>query len=234
MCDQSLTSRTQLNNWQLTNWPAITTSGVSSSIMKSMMLQIPTEVTGHALTFLHPLDITKLSQTCRLAYTLIYGTSNQYLWHALYLKYPFDDPRKALDTQDVIVSYDWKGELQRRVEAKLIAYNIKHRFDEWNLALETFISVILNAMPVHSSLDHQQSSSLQWVTDILRDSRILDTRVMEPDGRNTQLISRIQTYHAFSSEMPNDDSTKAHLAVLRLRSRCQVYNMRNYRWDNNY
>jgi hypothetical protein len=65
--------------------------------MESMMLQIPTEVTEHVLTFLHPLDVAKFLQTCRLAYTLVYGTPDQYLWCELYLRYPFDDPCKALD-----------------------------------------------------------------------------------------------------------------------------------------
>jgi hypothetical protein len=197
-----------------------------------MVLQIPAEVTGHALTFFHPLDVAKFSQTCHLAYTLVYD--NQALWRELYLKYPFDDPRKALDPRHAIVSYDWKGELQRRMQAELIAYNIEQRFEERNLALETFVSVISNATPAQSPLEYQNSGSLQWVTGILRDSRILDALVVEPDGRNNQLISRIQTYCAFSLDMPDDDSTKARLAALRLRSRCQVYNMRNYRRDNNY
>jgi hypothetical protein len=46
------------------------------------------------------------------------------------------------------------------MKAKLIAHNIEQWFDEQNLALETFVSIILNAVPVQSSLENKQSGSL--------------------------------------------------------------------------
>jgi hypothetical protein len=120
------------------------------------------------------------------------------------------------------------------MQAELIAFNIEQRFDEQNFALETFVSVISTAAPIQSAFEHKQSDSIKWVTRVLCDSRILDTPVMGPDGRDSQLISRIRTCLALSLDGANDNDTTARLAALRLRSRCQVYDLRNYRRDNNY
>lgn len=194
------------------------------------MFQIPAEVTEHTLTFLHPLDVARFSQTCHLAYTMVYGAADEYLWRQLFLSHPFDDPRKVIGSGNASIPYNWKKELQRRVQAELIAFNIEQRLDEHNSALETLISVILDAQ---SGLEHQQSDSLRWVTHILQNSSILDAPIPCPEAKDSQLISRIRTYLALSLDKAEDGKT-THLAALRVRSRCQVYNLRNYRRDNDY
>jgi len=190
------------------------------------VFEIPPEVTEHALTFLHPRDIANFSKTCHLGHGMVYGGADQYLWRQLFLAYPFDDPRKTHNFRQANVSYNWKGELQRRVQTELIASNIEQRLDEQNFALETVVSAILDAPPVQSGGDHRHSESLKWVTRILRDSRILDA----PGVVANQLVSRIRTYLALSL----DGNTNAQLDSLRTRGRCQVYDLRNYRLDNHY
>ena len=197
------------------------------------VFQIPAEITEHALTFLHPLDIAQFSQTCHLAYTMVYGSVDQYLWRQLFLAHPFDDPREANDGRNASVPYNWLKALQSRVRAELVAFNIEQRLDEQVSALETLISVILHALPVQSGLEHKQSDSLRWVTHILQNSRILDAPIPYSEAKDSQLISRIRTYLALSHDKPKDGNT-THLAALRVRSRCQVYNLRNYHRDNDY
>src|ERR1700691_5374266 len=172
------------------------------------VLQIPAEVIEHALTLLHPIDVSHFSQTCHSAHTLVYGASDQYLWRQLFLTHPFDDPRKAVDSRDTNFSYNWKGELQRRVRAELIAFNIEQRLEEQNFALETFISTILDALTVQCGLEHKKSDSLEWVARVLRDSRVLDAW---PEARDNQLISHIRTCLALSLNEAKDDKMKARL-----------------------
>jgi hypothetical protein len=117
------------------------------------------------------------------------------------------------------------------VRAGLIALNIEQRFDEQQFALETFVSMIGSAAPVGSSLSYKPSDTLKWLTTILDDSRILDAVA---DPRNNQVRSRIRTYLGLSLDGGKDDETKARLDGLHTRSQCKVYDLRNYRRDNNY
>ena len=216
-------------------WTVSRTSTVlAMASSMATVFRIPDEITEYALTFLHPLDIANFSQTCHLAYALVYGAPDQYLWRQLFLAHPFDDPRNTLDYQNTSTSYNWRAVLQQRVQAELIAFNIARRLDEQQLALETLISVIGDASPVLSALEHKESDSIKWVTRILLDSRILDAHVTVPGPTDNQLISRIRTYLSLSLERANDDETTARLGALRTRSRCLVYDLRNYRRDNNY
>ena len=197
------------------------------------MFWIPAEITEHALGFLHPLDVAQFSKTCHLAFTMVYGSADEYLWRQLFLMYPFNDPHKAIGGKNASVLYNWKKELQCRVQAELVAFNIEKWQDEQDSALETLISIVLDALPVQSSLEHQQSDSLRWVTHILQNSSILDAPVPYSGAKNSQLISRVRTYLALSHDKA-EDGTTTHLDALRLRSRCRVYNLRNYRHDSDY
>ncbi|KIM80522.1 hypothetical protein PILCRDRAFT_789242 [Piloderma croceum F 1598] len=200
--------------------------------LTATVFRIPDEITEHTLTLLHPIDIANFSQTCHSAYTLVYGAPDQYLWHQLFLAYPFDNPINTLNYQNTNTSYNWRNALQRRVQAELIASNIVHRLEEQQFALETFISVIGDASP---PLEHKEASeSIKWVIHILHGSRILDAHVTLPSPTDIQLISCIRTYLALSFEEANNDEAIAHFNALRTRSQCLVYNIRNYRRDNNY
>lgn len=189
--------------------------------LNTQVFQIPLEITEHALTFLHPRDVASFSQTCQSARTVVYHNPDQFLWRELFLSY-FDDPRRC---QGHSISYNWKNQVQRRVKAELIALRCTSPENETAFALETFISVILEVpYNVH------QSRSLQWLTRILRESNILGDGVSR-QGDHLQLASRLRSLLALS--LP-DDATADHLAATRTKSRCLVYDLRNYRRDNDY
>jgi hypothetical protein len=198
------------------------------------VFQIPGEITERTLTFLHPLDVSKFSQTCRSAHTLVYGAADQYLWRQLFLAYPFDDPRKAVNRLTMVPEPDWKAELQRRVRSELIAFDIEHRHSEQSFAWETFVSAILDAQPILPGLESQQSDTLTWVTHILRHSKILDAPITWPDKNCNHLISRIRTLLALSLDETEDDSAKEHLDALHTRTQHLVYDERNYQRDTRY
>jgi len=120
------------------------------------VFQNPSEVTQHALIYLHPLNIASFSPTCHLTHTLMYSPSDQYIWHEVFLTI-WDDPCESVNYRNANASYDWKHELQHRIQAKLIAFNIEQRFNKTNFALEVFVSVISTTSPVQPSMEHRQS-----------------------------------------------------------------------------
>jgi hypothetical protein len=205
--------------------------GVTMANSTATVFPIPDEITEHTLTLLHPLDIANFSQTCHSAYTLVYGAPDQYLWRQLFLAYPFDDPRNTLNHQITSTTYNWKSALQLRVQAELIALNLVRRLDERQFVLETIISVIGDALPAS---EHKESDSIKWVTRILHNSRILAAHVTLPSPMDNQLISRIRTYLALSFDKADNGRGIADFDALRTKSRCLVYNIHNYRRDNNY
>ena len=83
-------------------------------------------------------------------------------------------------------------------------------------------------------MEHEQSRSLGWMTRILSDSRILDALITGLEETDDQLLSRIGTYFAVSLDRTNIDYNTNPLTALRVRSQCQVYDMRQYRIDNGY
>jgi hypothetical protein len=116
------------------------------------VLQNPPEVTQHALIYLHLLNIASFSQTCRLAHTLVYNPGDQYIWHEVFLT-AWDNPREYVNYWNANSSYDWKHELQRRIWAELITFNIEQWFNKTNFALEVFVSIISNASPLWPSME---------------------------------------------------------------------------------
>jgi hypothetical protein len=112
--------------------------------------------------------------------------------------------------------------------------NIEQRMEERVYALETFMTMVLNAPPVQAGLEHTKSDSLDWVTRVLRESQILDVTSLSLEMKDIQLVSRLRTYLALSLESAEDDKAKARMSALRANSRCYVYDLRNYRRDNEY
>ena len=104
------------------------------------MFQIPAEITEHALTFLHPLNVAQFSQTCHLAYTMVYGSSDQYLWRQLFLTHPFDDPHKSNDGPNSSVPYNWLKVLQS-------------------------ICVLISYVPERGEVERCNQNALKWIID---------------------------------------------------------------------
>ena len=136
--------------------------------LTARIFHIPDKVTEGALTLLHPVDIAKFAQTCHSAHALVYSISDQYLWHELFLLYPFNAPHPTFISQCTNNSapYNWKAELQQRVQAELVAFSKEQALDEQQFALETIVSMIWSTAPVQNSSEHQLSNSLYWVACI--------------------------------------------------------------------
>ncbi|RPD81629.1 hypothetical protein L226DRAFT_3085 [Lentinus tigrinus ALCF2SS1-7] len=175
---------------------------------------LPAEVIERVLTFSDPRDVSRYARTCHYAHKLVYEADDQYLWRELYLGRPFDDLRQAIATpkgriaapspsgiqatnsesdatheQDV----EWRPELQRRVQAELIANSGTRDAELLQAAYEAFLSAIDTAVPVDdganssddktrggkedptsSSSELSHSENIRWVDRVLRKTRILD------------------------------------------------------------
>lgn len=200
-----------------------------------LIFTIPPEVSEHALAYLHPTDVASFAKVSRAGRALVYGASDHYLWRQLFLAL-FDEPGKSLKSHSGYPTYNWKGELQRRIRAELTAFNAEHRPDERINTVETLVAVILDSPPVQATVPFGESTSLRFVTPILRDSGILSTADV-PDKIGAQQISRLRTYLALSLDSPKEkdlgDGSQL-LPDVRVKSRCYVYDLRNYRRDNEF
>ncbi len=58
-----------------------------------VLVDLPQEILGNIVSFLHPRDIVRLGRTCRRAYAFL-SPSNQVLWRNAFLQI-FDDPEEA-------------------------------------------------------------------------------------------------------------------------------------------
>jgi hypothetical protein len=203
---------------------------------RTILSAFPSEVTERTLTFCHPYDVAAFSQTSRMANSLVYrGPKDQYLWRQLFLSYPFDDPRKsthALIDPNYTVNLDWRAELQRRLVAEAVAFGREDQADERKDALETFIYVVQNALPVAAAHERQPSFNLLWVSNVLRESRILDSSCQHDERC---LRAQLSSYLSLSPQKSySDAASRLGLSSIRIKSRCFVYDLRNYRPESMY
>ncbi|KAI0932670.1 hypothetical protein AcW1_000275 [Taiwanofungus camphoratus] len=193
------------------------------------LISLPPELTERILIFAHPRDVSRFTQTCRSAYSLVYGSNDLYLWREMFLSYPFDDLRKALPpfrAHRNAIECDWQNELQRRVDAETVARrgtkgSPRHR------ALETFVSAVETALPVTESPTTTYSNNLSWLDKILRQSISSFDSALLLDAER-QLLSRLRTYLALSHESRSTEESRARLNSIRKLSRCFVYDLRRY------
>lgn len=203
-----------------------------------LIFSTPPEVSEHALTYLHPTDVARFSQVSRAGRALVYGAPDHYLWRQLFLAL-FDDPRKSLKGRAPhYPAYNWKGELQRRIRAELAALNLhKSELEKRQIAAaETLLDIALNAPPVQPTIPRGESLSLRFVARILRDSGILSLSEL-PEKKGAQHVSRLRVYLALSGSLDTVSSSfeiDQRLAAVRIQSRCYVYDLRNYRRDNEF
>lgn len=207
------------------------------------MLDIPAEIVEGILISANPVDVARFAQTCRTARSLVYGAQDQHLWRNLFLSQSFDDPRELTEPQSSpspspsspapanIQPVDWKGELQRRVWAERVV----HCFDDAEpdhrkLALETLVSVVVNAVPATSNSLGQTSASLSWLSQLIQTSGILSFCPHGPERseEERQLIARLRTYVGLSEH----DHSGPHSDAMRTAARCSVYDLRNYTMQN--
>jgi hypothetical protein len=192
------------------------------------ILALPLEVLEHTLLFCHPRDVARFSKTCRFAFHLVYRSADQYFWRQLFIVL-FDDPRHGVPPfRADPSSYDWKGQLVRRMKAERDTFADA---GDCGSALETFVSVAEEALPISRvSDDPPASRNVGWLGNIFRNSDLLKASFSPHEA---QFGDRIKAYMALSF-MEEDDDDEAALRDLRTRSRCIVYDLRNYNDGNNW
>ena len=209
-------------------------------------LDLPPELIDEILLNFDPFDVARLSQTCRSFHFHIYNDDrDDALWRGLYLSQPYDDPRLCL-TQDgrERAKVDWRGELQRILRARSVIIDISLcKPNELSKVLQTLIDLISFVPPLSSpgvsgdtffniswpsALGSKEiSSNLVWVTAILRHGFLDDVKTRPGlTEREKQLLAKLHTYYGLT----NGDTTRKS----RVASWAYVYNMRNYRWDNDF
>lgn len=202
----------------------------------SRVFQIPPELTEHTLTLCHPRDVESFSQTCRKARRLVYGSPDQYLWRQLFLLFPFDDPRLISSPFQEDGQFNWRKELHRRMEAQLIACRTSSTLEDLLKAIETFISVVQSAAPVTWGHERVPSPNLLWVVEVLQSTNMLRCLPLLFSEEGNKSLARLRAYLALTLEEYDDDDVegKERLKSIRTRSRCQVYDLRNYHQDNDW
>ena len=186
-----------------------------------MISIVPPELTERILSLCHPKDVASFSRTCRRAYTLVYRSSDQYLWRTLFLDYPFDDPRLSHGSSEV----DWCTKLRRRVRAERIARRDGNRHEFVEVLLECF----REAAPW---VPNESSHNLSWVTAVLtvEGSPWIEKRLrlgLSPEyfASGTE---KLRAHLALSLDHGAGTEASEKLRVLRRTSRAYVYNLWNY------
>ena len=78
------------------------------------------------------------------------------------------------------------------------------------------------------------SYDLRWVERVLRESRVLDDEDGALAAEAWQSLARLRSYVALSLDTTNDERTNQRLKECRNRSRCFVYDLRHYTFDNSW
>ena len=191
---------------------------------RSMISIVPPELTERILSLCHPRDVASFSQTCRRVYTLVYRSSDQYLWRTLFLDYPFDDPRLSHGTSEV----DWCTKIRRRVRAERIARHDGDRHE--------FVEVLLECFREAAPWPHESSHNLSWVTAVLtvEESPWVEMylRLGLSDSPSMEYFSsdaeKLRAHLALSFDHGADTEASEKFRVLRQMSRARVYDLQNY------
>ncbi|KAI1797532.1 hypothetical protein LXA43DRAFT_968801 [Ganoderma leucocontextum] len=188
----------------------------------STLLSLPAEVVERILTFSGPRDVSRFARTSRYARKLVCEPSDQFLWRELYLGRPFDDLRNAVPVPTIPSNAEiegspipqdssssstdgegqpqWQFELQRRVQAEIVAASGTRDARRLQAAYEAFLAAIDTAAPATSpseidveckgadgksagknshddaatTLDTARSENIHWVDRVLRKTKVLD------------------------------------------------------------
>ncbi|KAF5384743.1 hypothetical protein D9757_006251 [Collybiopsis confluens] len=204
------------------------------------LVLLPPEIIHDILLRCEPKDIATFSCVSKTAYALVYDTEDQYLWRQLFLNL-YDDPRKSIRTlvaKESSSSFNWKDELQRRTDAEMVARRSldtdpHEHTAERRKALVTFISMVQQALPAlpDAKGDTLLSQNLQWLDKVLQESRFLRSSPLQTE---IQLHSRLRAYIALSHDTSPDEDSRNSLAERRIKSRCFVYDIRNYKPGNGW
>lgn len=193
-----------------------------------MISTVPPELTERILSLCHPRDVAAFAQTCHRAYTLVYRSSDQYLWRTLFLTYPFDDPRLPTGSSSSPHSkVDWCAKLQRRVRAERIARRDGDRRE--------FVDVLLECTREAAPWAPRESShNVSWVKTVLTleaspwVEQFLSLGLVESLSKLASDAEKLRAHLALSLDHGAGPEALERLKVLRRMSRARVYDLRNY------
>ena len=202
-----------------------------------MFLSLPTELVQLVLCFCTPQTVAAFSQTCRLAFTLVYDTVDQHLWREVFLLVPFDNLRDSPD-YDPCVPIDWKTELQRRMRASsAVAFTaedlpLSPGMEKQVLdAFESLVKVAHSAVPpFHTDPDSPPvpSHNMRWLTDVLaRCVLFYDPEHSTAFAAHSDHLERLSAY--WSTPLRGVPTGNLHT-----QSRCFVYDLRNYTLESHW
>jgi hypothetical protein len=198
--------------------------------MTLTILHIPTELIEHLLLFCDPIDVSAFAQSCRSFRQLVYAPVDNHLWRWLYLRQPFDDPRRCVSHTGVPRSereIDWKGELQRIMRARTIASNVKMCSPEERISvLQTFLDLVSHIPALHSAQSLETSQNLTWAIDVLTPGAIFSHHHWTPSIEERLLRARLHTYLGLA--LPDISRST------RVLSRSVVYSFQNYHVLNDF
>nr|GAT47322.1 F-box domain-containing protein [Mycena chlorophos] len=177
---------------------------------------IPLEVLHEILLDAGPKGASAFSQTCR---TCANGFVDAYFWRRLFCS--------LFDVPPIGESYDWQGQIARRIRAERDAARVAEiSDDELQTVLETLIAVAGEISPESD----EASLNVEWLDSVLRKSRILDGSL---PPRQSRLADRLRAYVALSLDEETEENA-GRLRLVRTQSRCFVYDLRNYSQANSW
>jgi hypothetical protein len=222
------------------------------AIRDVMISTMPPELAERTLALCHFKDVVAFAQTCRCAHTLVYRSSDQYLWRNLFLSFPFDDPRLGLGggLPHPTKVVDWRTKLQRRVRAERIARHKSHDGDRHE-CVGVLLECIREAAPsrdgggggggVARGSESElagPSHNLLWVTKVLtlEESPWIKSFLRPEQLESPSLthlssdVEKLRAHLALSLDRGDGAGSEAPegLRVLRQMSRAYVYDLRNY------
>ncbi|KAF9465325.1 hypothetical protein BDZ94DRAFT_1254290 [Collybia nuda] len=190
---------------------------------------VPPEIIEQIILDLDPLDVARIAQCSSLFRSLVYSPTSQALWRTLYLDQPLDDPRICVSQQGKPrTNIDWKGELQRLIRARTVLHDTSLcRPGERLAILKTIVDMVSYVPPLSDpEMYDDVSQNLLWGAALLRGGKFLEEVGPSADPAERQLCARLHTYFGVTHA---DAKPPA-----RVQSRACVYDMRNYRWDNEF
>lgn len=201
------------------------------------LLLLPPEVATQAVVICDANDVAALSRCCKYLHNLIYSTSDKHVWRSLYLG-SFDDPRLAGKTDVTPVSefeFDWKRELQRRVQAQnlLCSANRARRASplEKFQALETLVAH-LRSLPPIIGVKTTPSRSVKWFGDVIKGPGALPLLTL--DSHPTAALTPLIHIHDSIGRKDEDAKSAGNRLSVRTSARAFVYDLRNYSKSNRW
>jgi len=189
---------------------------------------LPPEIIEEIILHLDPIYVASIAQCSTFFKSIVYNTKDQVLWRALYLEQQFDDPRTCISQQGYPKGVvDWRGELQRFVRVRTVLHDPSLcRPDERLIILQTVLEIISYVPPLSSA--GEISRNLLLIDAILRGGVFLD-EIESAEGKSEEEVQLCARLHA-NFGLTHVDTRR----TARVRSRAYVYDLRNYRWDNDF